>query len=166
MVDVVSGAPTFLFERHERWVLLVHGSDPPGDAEWQEYVEALRDLERRKGVGVVVLTDGVGPNALQRKMITEFSMRSAVVTSSRVARGMVTALGWIGVAIKAFAPEQFVDALAALDVPEASYTSMMQKAAAMRLRLAGRDPSPTFPMHRAQLQEIIDRSMDELRSAR
>lgn len=145
-----------LFERFERWAILVHGVDPPGQQEWLDYVEVIRQLDNTNGIGVCVLTDGVGPNAVQRKMITEFKMRSAVVTSHRVARGMVTALSWIGVAIKAFAPEDMVKALDFLDVPQSDHKTLIERMASMRLVLDGKDHQHTSKLNQPELQKILN----------
>ena len=93
-------------DKEPRGVLLVHGSDPPGDAEWQEYVEALRDLERRKGVGVVVLERLSDALRSGRRVL-------AVVRGSAVSEMPATAVGRRAVhsstpkAVKASAPSQY-----------------------------------------------------------
>lgn len=151
-----------MFQRYDQWMLLAHGAEPPADPEWHAYVEGLHQLDGSGGVGVVVLTDGVGPNALQRKMMTGFKMKSVVITTSKVARGIVTALGWIGAAVSAFPPEQFDEALLSVDVPRFDVPAIMASMAKMRLTLAGKDELRLASATQEELQAILNQSMEQL----
>ncbi|MEM7157467.1 MAG: STAS/SEC14 domain-containing protein [Myxococcota bacterium] len=155
----MSTAKNILFERHQDWVLLVHGADPPNDDEWARYADVLRDAANSSGRGLLALTDGVGPNALQRKQVSDVKMRGAIVTLSRVARGIVTALGWVGVEIKAFPPEDLEDALDYLEIDAQLRLPMRRRLAEMRLELAGEDPAPASTMTESALQELLGRSI-------
>ncbi len=93
-----------------RIVILVHNKDTPSDEEWTRYCE---DVQRwRKSVeGILVVSEGGGPNTMQRGSLEtalgeDFTGKTAVVTLSRIARGIVTALSWVNSRIKAFATNQ------------------------------------------------------------
>lgn len=152
-----------LFERYQRWAILVHGAEPPRPQEWADYVEEIRQLQESGGIGACVLTDGVGPNATQRKMVTQFNMRCAVVTSSRVACAMVTALHWAGLGIKAFTPDDLVEPLVFLDVPPVDHKPMIERMAAMRLALAGEHHRPTSSLGHPELQKILTMPLQRAR---
>lgn len=95
----------------------------PGDEDWRHYIETLEKLGNR-GHRMLVLTTGGGPSALQRKDIEEMTesrddVKVSVVTTSAIARGMVTALRWFRKDMtKAFAPDEFEDALDFLELSE------------------------------------------------
>jgi hypothetical protein len=104
-----------------RLLILVHTKDSPTDAEWTEYAQAAskwkRDIQ-----GFLVITEGGGPNTMQRAEldaaigIESHSAKTAVVTVSRIARGIVTAISWFSPGIKAFSTNQLSHALEYLGV--------------------------------------------------
>lgn len=93
----------------------VFGHGTPPEAEWQQYVAVMKALQGPPH-RVLVFSAGGGPSALQRKDIEVVSKehgspRVATVTGDRIARGIVTALGWIrGETFKAFPPEDLESA--------------------------------------------------------
>jgi hypothetical protein len=100
-----------------RTLVVVHGTTHPSDADWEIYLGALR---RYAGVmeAQLVVTDGGSPNSAQRRASLEFARGrpvppTAVVTSSVLARGAVTALSWfMKDRIRAFRPHEFDEACA------------------------------------------------------
>lgn len=116
---------------HTLWngshIVLVNGPAPPADDEWKAYV---RDVERWLPdlVGTLIVTDGGGPTSAQRRELKEVfahhgraSVRTAVLSSSLMARGIVNALNLFNPGIRVFRPDAVTDALAyigaALDGP-------------------------------------------------
>lgn len=100
--------------------VVVHTSQPPSDEEWTRYLESFRP-HRDEVAGILVYTLGGGPSAKQRgALVTVFGDRpppTAVLTSSAIARGMVTALAWLkGNFIQAFKPDELAAALSYLAV--------------------------------------------------
>lgn len=59
---------TMVYRRREAYMIVVHTRDPPSDAEWEAYV---RDGERwlSEVAGCLILTEGGGPRAAQRRMM-------------------------------------------------------------------------------------------------
>lgn len=122
----------FAYGRVDRFVVVVHGDEPPTDEVWKEYIDytfsgaAARDVVRH-----LVVTEGASPTSAQRKLLQErtadfldadpMSVRAAVVTSSTFARGIVTAIGWIVDAPRAFAPDKLEDAMRYLGIPMNHY---------------------------------------------
>jgi hypothetical protein len=122
--------------------ILVHGDLPPDEAEWIACVEALRSGIKEQTVrGLLVFTDGVGPNAAQRRYATNaLSQRFpvGVVTRSRMARGLATAIQWFHEGLALFAPR---------DLP----------AALIHVRLSGR---------LSEVQETVEHASEMLRTGR
>lgn len=101
-------------------VVVVHTDEAPSDADWEAYLQEISD-NVEKVRGVLVYTNSAGPSAPQRARSNEaFSktgadLQTAIMTGSRVVRGMVTALSWaLGGKVKAFTTRQFNEAVACL----------------------------------------------------
>ena len=83
-----------------RTLVVVHGARHPTDADWMIYLEALRQNVATLEAQLIV-TDGGSPTTAQRRASLELAgdqwerlPPTAVVTSSVLARGAVTALSW------------------------------------------------------------------------
>jgi hypothetical protein len=89
------------------------------EEDWNAHLKAL------ESAGVIkALTSTVGPidvDSTHRKQAAEVVMRKhmrcAMVTDERLVRGLVTAISWLGVDIKAYAWDEARRALEYLDVP-------------------------------------------------
>lgn len=107
------------FELCGSTMVVVHGTHPPTDAEWREGLDYTRSIVHAVR-GQLVVSAGGGPTPHQRKTLHElFSKRidgtppTAVVTSSAIARGIVTAFSWVVKdKIRAFPERQFAEACA------------------------------------------------------
>ncbi len=90
---------------HEGVAVVVHAPGEPSDAEFDEFMADIREASVR---GLVVVAPQAKLSARQRKQMQQWfqgsKARGAVVTNSTVARGVVTAIGWFKVPIRAFAP--------------------------------------------------------------
>lgn len=99
-----------------RFLILVHTKDAPDDVQWKEYVAAARGWKKDIHAFLVV-SDGGGPNAMQRAELDEaidiehHPGKTAVVTVSRIARGIVTAISWFSPGIKSFGTNQLAQAI-------------------------------------------------------
>jgi hypothetical protein len=94
----------------------------PSDEDWDAY---LKDITQYvKGLkGVLIYTPKSGPSAPQRARAnaafegTKAGIPTAVMTGSRMVRGIVTAFSWaLGGKIKAFAPNDFQGAVEYLEL--------------------------------------------------
>lgn len=105
------------------------------DEEWQPYAaDATRlfaaggDDPCAAGIRSLTLSDGGAPSASQRKYIREVlggrRVRFALVSSSRFARGVATAIAWLQAELKVFAPGELRRALRFLDIPDAEVPSI------------------------------------------
>ena len=117
----------------------VYDIEPPTDQEWQLALDLVREHVSEIRCGLIV-TDGGGPNAHQRKALDEQLMHQratprAVVTSSAVARGIVTATSWLGHRLKAFSPDQLSLAFEFLEVPIERRAALMEQVRKLRVEL-------------------------------
>src|SRR5262245_61160671 len=116
-------------------LVVVHGVLHPSDADWDVYLDALRNLDHI--TAQLIVTDGGSPNSAQRRASLDVAAGrqvppSAVVTPSLLARGVVSALAWfMKDRIRAFAPDEFEEACAFIG---ASGESATLRAVAARLR--------------------------------
>src|SRR5690606_6571718 len=91
----------------------------------------------------LIVTEGGGPNAMQRGALDEavglenHPAKTAVVTVSMIARGIVTAIGWFSKGIKAFSTNQLPAALDYLEIPKADHDGVMAEVKRLRLDLSG-----------------------------
>ncbi|MBL9106518.1 MAG: hypothetical protein JNL82_36680 [Myxococcales bacterium] len=122
-------------------VILVHSKDAPADDEWEEYIRDVRTWAPTIRA-VLVISEGGGPNSLQREQMEHaldrerFKGKTAVVTLSRVARGIVTALSWFNPNIKAFSTIQIPAALEYLEVPKPDHDAIQKEIRALRVKLS------------------------------
>lgn len=105
-------------------VIWIGAGTVPTDEEWAPYTRLWSEVSSKGGLlRCLVLADTAGPNAAQRqeviKAVNGGNARTAVVSSSRTARGIVRVLGWFDTSIRCFAPEDVRAALAFLEVSPA-----------------------------------------------
>lgn len=141
---------TIIWKRVDRLMLLVHSDESPAQEEWRAYASELVTAVRQRDIdALVVFTDSAGPSPSQRKAVAVVSevnkaFQTTVITHAAFARGIVTALSWLGVNIKAFAPSEATNALAHAQVSEASREQVLATLASARLELIGLpDPAPS-----------------------
>ena len=90
-------------------VLVYNNEENPSEEEWPGYIT----LQSKLKLPVLVVTDGGAPNAKQRSEInTHFVGRKvAVLTDSKVALAVLTALFWFNKSMRGFAAEEYEPAL-------------------------------------------------------
>ncbi len=135
------------FARADNLFFWVQGTDNPTDADWDRYLafiaqEAPKMVEPRG----LIFSDGGSPSAAQRKRLNDAvapyaKPRAAVLTTSVMVRGAMTALNWFIPMYRAFAPTQLDEALRFLEVPEPKWQSVRQRLNELRLRI-GTAPVP------------------------
>ncbi|MGH1348020.1 MAG: hypothetical protein ACRBN8_41075 [Nannocystales bacterium] len=115
---------TLRFTRLGRVIVLVHGKAPPSGPDWTKYLETAWSYDAVvPDIRTLVLTDGGGPDTLQRGSLTTRVQRygpgaSAVVSGTRKVRLTVTALSWFFSNIKFFGPDELTRALGFLELEE------------------------------------------------
>jgi hypothetical protein len=91
-------------------LIAVHGTDAPSEEEWRPYcasLKASRDLAR---VRTLAVTHSGAPTAAQRREMNDLlggrPGLGAVLSTSAMVRGVVTAFSWFNPQIKAFSPAE------------------------------------------------------------
>jgi hypothetical protein len=105
-----------------------HRSLAVADPDWQDMLgEIERNLQRDQPLPILVKTDDAGPNALQRNLMNQLvqskgaTLRVAVMSNSRLVRGIVTAFSWMGtMQIRSMEPHDYQGALAFLRATQVS----------------------------------------------
>ena len=103
-------------------VISVHPDIPPSDEEWDSYLdEVVQHVNNVKGI--LVYSESVGPSAPQRARSNaafkraNAKVQTAIMTGSRMVRGIVTALNWaLGGKVKAFSTTDYAGAIDYLDL--------------------------------------------------
>lgn len=103
----------------------VHNPGQPSDQEWEGWLGMCREMiEQGQLQGCLVWTAGGAPNSKQRAMVKSvpglLPVPIAIMTDSRVARGVITALSWLGKAIKPFPANDLQGALEYLGSQQAA----------------------------------------------
>jgi hypothetical protein len=131
--------------------LAVHTKVEPSDAEWKDWLAVVRQIPLEK-LSVLVFTDGGGPNTLQRAswnaLLAGAQPRIAVVSTSTVVRGIVTAISWFNRGVRQFSPGDTVTAFRHVGVDGRNAEHMLAEANQLALHLAGGRPEslpPTLP---------------------
>jgi hypothetical protein len=100
------------------FLVIVHASIPAGATDWSAMMAEI-EARREPVAGLLVIAPPKASiNAGQRSDIQNFMRKSkgcaAVLTTSKMARGAVTALSWFGIKIRSFDPQKLSDAVAYL----------------------------------------------------
>jgi len=128
-------------------MVAAHAETPPTDEEWNRYVDEARTaaeaMASSRGSWALIMSDGGGPNGAQRKAIAAVpgiaALPTAVISSSLLTRGMVTATAWLGKEIRAFAPEHIERAYAYLGISPEQRTLVIHELASLRAELLGEE---------------------------
>lgn len=132
VLPVVNGAPL---------VVVSIGKAGPTNAEWDLYLNALRKLTSLDDMRTLVLTDGGGPDSVQRKTLIDFMKGkptlTCMVSGNPIVRGLTTALSWFNPQIKSFAPDRVDEALHYLNVPPESSSMVWHEIKRLREQLDG-----------------------------
>jgi hypothetical protein len=94
--------PTMLYQRVRDLLIVAHSADDPSPSEWSKYTRSIQAAQRSDTplTGILVTTLGGTPNPKQRAAVLAAIGAQAVVTcvctNSLLARGVLTAMSWIG----------------------------------------------------------------------
>jgi tRNA A-37 threonylcarbamoyl transferase component Bud32 len=125
----------------------LHTANDPAPEEWTQHCGIVADLVRRKAgdltrVRGFVVSDGGGPNALQRRQVLKAwgdSVRTAVVTpvfmSGFLKRGITIALSWIQPNLRFFAPLDILRAIEHIGIDKAGFKAMLTSMREMEAHL-------------------------------
>lgn len=130
---------TLRFDIVDHVLLVVHADVEPSDGDWARMV-VVRNANRTKLRGTLVMAPPrASINAVQRadvaKFLKETGSSIAVVTDSALIRGVAMAVGFLGVKVRAFAPNAVTSALNFLAVPESRHATFVHRVEALKAQL-------------------------------
>jgi hypothetical protein len=129
----------------DRLLVAVHGATTPADAEWANWLALCRARAGKELRALVESHGSGGPNAKQRRGLGD-ALRgqdnlAAILTNSVVERGVITAIAWLGVRVRAFTLDQHEQAARHLGLSREELALAMGELPRLRqecgLRLAG-----------------------------
>jgi hypothetical protein len=130
----------------DKVLLLVHGDGIANDAEWSAFLDEY-DKHASLLHSLVLFLPTTGPDSAQRRRLSDIHLRRptpiAVLSSSQLARGAVTALSWLGVAVKAFEADHVDAALTHLALSPRTRDLVLKQLATLRRDLADADRGMT-----------------------
>ena len=131
--------------RLNRLLVAVHYAVPPTDEEWNRWFDLIDALPFGTGRALIETYGPCGPNAGQRKELAvhvkRVEMRSALFTESIAIRGMVTAMAWFGIGLRAFEPGQYRHAAGYLELADHELASALEALPGLRQE-CGMQPRP------------------------
>ena len=122
-------------------MLVVHADMPPNDADWARMIVVRNANRARLRCNLVIAPPRASINTSQRAQVAQFLKDTgtsiAVVTDSALVRGVARAIGFLGLRVRAFAPNEIGDALSYLAVAVSGHADILRRIEAMRAQLAG-----------------------------
>lgn len=130
---------TLRFDIIDHVMLIVHADVAPSDSDWAR-LSVVRNGSRGKLRGTLVIAPPrASINAAQRADVAKFMKETgssvAVLTDSALIRGVAMAVGFLGVKVRAFAPNALTAALNFLVVPESRYAVFTRRVEALSAQL-------------------------------
>jgi hypothetical protein len=107
---------TLAFEYVNEFLIVVHTAVVPSEEDWRRMVDHAYAQPTLRGT--LVVSPGAKPTPTMRSDIRDlhehFGTKTAVITSSVVSKGVMTALSWFNIPIKGFSPDELDEALSYL----------------------------------------------------
>jgi len=137
----VADSDSFRFDIVDHVMLVVHADMPPSDADWARMVVVRNANRDRIRSNLVVAPPRASINASQRSDVAQFMKANgtsiAVVTDSALIRGVARAVGFLGVQVRAFAPNELTSALNFLVVSPSRHPEFGRRIEIMKAQLGG-----------------------------
>jgi hypothetical protein len=137
-----------LFARCNENIVWLAAKQAPEAAEWKAYTNEVIALGRAQPEGdrlvrILVVTDGGGPSSVQRTDFVEamgdIKVRTAVLSSNMLVRGIVTVFNWFNVQNKIFAPREVIAALEFVGIGATGRASIWSTVESLASQLGGVD---------------------------
>lgn len=120
-------------------IVALHGANAPTGPEWEAHLALLGSAARAARGSLepyrcLVVSDGGMPDSAQRQASTRVidaangsRMPVAIVTTSTLVRGIVTAGHWFGLRMQAFAPAELAAASSYLEIEPADLVTLRRE---------------------------------------
>lgn len=123
------------------FMLFIAGNDELSESEWNDYLVALTEAATRlrparRPLNFLCFVEDARPDAKQRAAVIDALLgvpsKTAVITTSLLARNVITVFNWLGLNVKGFAPAAFDKVSDYLDLP----STMLEQTLALARVLA------------------------------
>jgi hypothetical protein len=132
--------PNMVSRARGNLIVCAHNTETPTNAEWEEFLELLRHGRDIAELRVLVFTDGAAPDTMQRAAFTKLcdkkQPRIAVLSGSRMVRGVATAISWFNPNIDVFPPDNVNAALEHLRIAASEWSAATDIAGELRRQLS------------------------------
>jgi hypothetical protein len=127
-------------------MVFVSGEASPSELEWQGYLRTLEDaVQRARQTGgplnFFIFVDEGAPNPKQRGAVVDalrgLSTHTAVVTTSKLARHLITVFGWFGLTLRGFSPLQLEAAAEYLELAPGRLLEVIEVAGTLAPTVGG-----------------------------
>jgi hypothetical protein len=140
VLELVTDSDSLRFDIVDQVMVVVHADVVPSDADWARLM-VVRNANRTKLRSTLVIAPPrASINAAQRADVVTFMKETgtgvAVLTDSALVRGLAMAVGFVGVKVRAFAPNALTAALHFLMVPASRHATFSHRVEALRAQLA------------------------------
>jgi hypothetical protein len=102
----------------EDFVICLTQEGAISDELWEEFLETVRPPRIKAIMGMTIGVLTVGTHQRRRAVEAFAGKRLSAILETSVARGIATAMGWLGLSIKGFGWRDVVNAIEYLDRPE------------------------------------------------
>jgi hypothetical protein len=139
------GTIAYRLVRDDLMVFLA-GNGVSSEATWSEYLQLLASSAQRlrqanKPMRFIVFAGESPPNARQRAAIVEalggLPSKTAAITTSVLARNVVTVFSWLGLSVKGFSPNDLAGVAEYLELPPAHLEQAMDAARELAPTIGG-----------------------------
>lgn len=130
-----------MWARDRLYLAVLHGAQPT-DEEWERWI-ALGVQRNGLDQRVLIEARGGGPSAKQRRAIVaanKANVRIAVMTESTLVRGIVTAVAWFGVSLRAFPLDAHANAANFLGLTALELDTALEVLPSIRAQAGVHDP--------------------------
>lgn len=95
--------------------VIVISASAPSTTEWTAYIRALQKLPQLDDLKTLVITEGGGPDSVQRRLVIDLMKGkptlTCMVSNNPVVRGLTVALSWFNPGIRSFPLDRIDDGL-------------------------------------------------------
>jgi hypothetical protein len=120
------------FKLVDNVIVAAYGRNSPTDEEARQMADFFRQIIAEPNLKSLSYTPGGAPTATQRRLLQDVmngrELLAAVVTSSALVRGIVTAVSWFNRKMKVFSSHEEEDAFRYLGIPETQFETFRGEA--------------------------------------
>jgi hypothetical protein len=127
-------------------MLFIAGNGAPSESEWSDYILALTKASNQlrphnRPLRFICFVDDSQTSPKQRAQVMEalggLQSKTAVVTTSKFARHVITVFSWLGLTVKGYAPNDLEAVAEYLDLPPAFLEQAVDAARALAPSVGG-----------------------------